>query len=414
VLKYNAILHGFAEGYALMKRLLSNTETARSIMTGAIAGIALALAFIAGFYARGAVLAPSSVPADAAGYPLVDEVQGLLDRAYLREQPDYSVRQYAAVRGLLSSLGDPNTFFIEPPVAQSESDVLAGTYGGIGVLLSRNEAGDFVIYPFEDSPAHLAGIQDGAILVAINGNPIESSATPDAIDQMLRGEVSEGSGVELRVLQGEEEESLFIEFAVINVPSVVWRLLEDNRIGYVQILRFTARTPEELHAGLEELNTAGVEALVLDMRNNSGGLLDESIDAASEFVARGVIIYEVSNSSEQTFNALDGGIATELPIVVLVNNRTASAAELVAGAIRDNGRGIIIGQRSYGKGTVQQIFSLSDGSSIHITSAEWFTPNRTPIAGVGLVPDIEINPDAEGRDIELAEAIRYIQEEFGD
>jgi carboxyl-terminal processing protease len=192
-------------------------------------------------------------------------------------------------------------------------------------------------------------------------------------------------------------------------------LLEDNRIGYLQILRFTARTPDELHSALQELTTIGIDALVLDLRNNSGGLLEESIEVASEFIASGVIIYEASNHDEKTFNALGSGLATDLPIVVLVNVGTASAAELVAGAIRDNGRGIIIGQRSYGKGTVQQIFSLSDGSSIHITSAEWFTPNRIPIAEVGLMPDIEIAVDAEGRDIELAEAIRYMQAEvFGD
>jgi carboxyl-terminal processing protease len=414
VLEYNAILHEFVEGFSLMKRWLSNAETIRSILTGAFAGMALAVAFIAGFYVRGTTVGTSSVPADSAGYPLVDEVQALLDRAYLREQPDYAVRQYAAVRGLLGSLNDPYTFFIEPPVAQSESDVLAGTYGGIGVLVSRNERGEFVLYPFEESPAREAGVQDGAVLIAVNGTLIDQSITPDALDQMLRGEVKEGSGVELTILQGDAEETLFIEFAVINVPSVVWRLLEDNRIGYVQILRFTSRTPEELHSGLQELVSAGVDALVVDMRSNSGGLLDESIEVASEFVGNGVIIYEVSNQEEETFQALEGGLATELPIVVLINHNTASAAELVAGAIRDNGRGIIIGQASYGKGTVQQIFSLSDGSSIHITSAEWFTPNRTPISGVGLVPDIALEPDAEGRDIELAEAVRYLQETLGD
>lgn len=397
-----------------MRRLKISAETLRSIITGALAGMALATAFIAGFYLRGSLITASSVPPDAAGYPLVDEVQVLLDRSYLREQPSYAARQYGAVRGLLASLGDNHTFFIEPPVAQSESDVLAGTYGGIGVSINRNEAGEFLLYPFEDSPARAAGIQDGAILLAIYGTPIDGNTMPDVLDQMLRGEVKDGNGVELTIRQNGQEETLFIEFAVINVPSVIWRQLENPRIAYLQIQRFTARTPEELRAALNELSALEIDGLVLDMRNNSGGLLNESISVASEFVGNGVIIFEASNHDEQTYNAIAGGLGTDLPIVVLVNRNTASAAELVAGAIRDNGRGIIIGEASYGKGTVQQIFTLSDGSSVHITVAEWFTPNRTPIAGVGLIPDIEIVPDAGGRDIELAEAIRYLETELGD
>jgi carboxyl-terminal processing protease len=396
-----------------MKRLQINAETLRSLMTGALAGMALAIAFIAGFYLRGTLIAASSVPPDAAGYPLLDEVQVLLDHAYLREQPSYVARQYGAVRGLLASLGDNYTYFIEPAVAQSESDVLAGTYGGIGVLLTRNESGDYVMYPYMDSPAQAAGVQDGAILLAIYGNPVDG-ATPDAVDQMLRGEVKAGTGVELTIQQGGEEQTLFIEFAVINIPSVIWRQLENPRIAYVQIQRFTARTPEELRNALTELNALEVDGLILDLRGNSGGLLDESITVASEFIADGVIIYEASNHDEQTYNALSGGLATDLPMVVLIDENTASAAELVAGAIRDSGRGIIIGQNSVGKGTVQQIFALSDGSSVHITVAEWFNASRTHITGIGLVPDIAIIPDEGGRDIELAEAIRYLEEELGD
>jgi carboxyl-terminal processing protease len=130
---------------------------------------------------------------------------------------------------------------------------------------------------------------------------------------------------------------------------------------------------------------------------------------ADEFLNSGVIIYQVSKTDELTFNAENGGTVTELPVVVLVNGSTASAAELLAGAIHDNERGILIGQHTFGKGTVQQIFVLSDGSSIHITSAEWLTPSRTPIANLGLQPDIEIIPDENGRDVELGEAIRYLQ-----
>jgi carboxyl-terminal processing protease len=393
-----------------------------SILYGFLAGIGLALVFAAGFFFRdfvgiASVLAAPSRGSEAnASYPLLDEVQSLLDQYYLREQPDYTQRQYAAVRGVLSSLNDRYTFFIEPPVAQSESDVLAGTYGGIGVLLQRNEMAEFVLFPFPDSPAIRAGIEDGDRLIAINGTPLTMTEQQDAIDQMMRGEVREGSGVEITVVKHAtgEELTVFIPFEVINVPSVVWRALEeDARIGYIQILRFTNRTPDELSTAVQDLRTLNIQALVLDLRGNAGGLLQESVDVADAFLDDGVILYERRPNDEQTFEAQAGGLITDLPIVVLVNRGTASAAELVAGAIRDSGRGIIIGQTTFGKGTVQQIFRLSDESSIHITSAEWFTPNNSTIEGVGLEPDIPMIPDQNGRDVEIGEAIRYLQQQLG-
>lgn len=399
-----------------MKFTKQNSGVLRSIFTGALAGIILAVSFVGGFYTRGFFPSKpqiSSIPTDSQGYPLLDEVQSLIDQIYLREQPDYIERQYAAVRGMLGTLEDPNTFFIDPPVARSEADVLAGTYGGIGVLINRNEGGEFVLYPFEESPAQIAGIQDGAILIAINGEPVTLETSLDAVDQALRGEVVDDNGVELTVLQNNDELTQFILFDVINVPSVIWRVLDtDKRIGYIQILRFTARTPDEVILGLTELYELDIAALILDIRNNTGGLLDESIDVASQFIDRGVVIYEVTKQTERTFNVEGGGLATDIPLAVLVNARTASAAELLAGAIRDNERGILIGQTTFGKGTVQQIFTLSDGSSVHITSAEWFTPNRTPIAGIGLTPDIEMIPDENGRDVELGEATRYLQQQL--
>ncbi|MEL6306928.1 MAG: S41 family peptidase [Chloroflexota bacterium] len=396
-----------------MKQTEAKVRILRPALTGAFFGLLIAIAFVCGFYVRDlfpAQVSVPSVPSDDAGFPLVDEVQTLLDQIYLREQPSYTERQYAAIRGLLAGLDDSNTFFIDPPVAQSEADVLAGTYGGIGVLVNREASGAFVLYPFADSPAEAAGIAQGAILLAIDGEAITPDAQPDAIDQMLRGEVTEGNGVTLELEQDGSTEEIFVAFDVINVPSVVWRVLdEDERIGYIQILRFTARTPEELTTGLTELLDNDITGLILDMRDNTGGLLDASLAVADEFLDNEPVIFEVTANAEQQFDTSRGGLATDVPLVVLVNDFTASASELVAGAIQDNERGILIGQRTFGKGTVQQIFTLSDGSSVHITSAEWLTPSRTPIAEVGLIPDIEMIPDENGRDVEIGEAIRYLQ-----
>jgi carboxyl-terminal processing protease len=388
-----------------------------SILVGVLLGITMAVIFAAGFFFRDLVGLSSAFaaasPVSAPGYPLLDEVQTLIDQHYLREQPDYTQRQYAAIRGMLVALDDRYTFFIDPPVAQSESDVLAGTYGGIGVQINRNEIGEFVLYPFPDSPALAAGIEDGDILKIVNDQKVELTTGQDVIDQMLRGEVKEGSGVEITVVKADKSElTVFIPFAVINVPSVLWHVLpEDGQIGYVQILRFTSRTPEEVKTALTDLKGSNISSLVVDLRNNSGGLLQESVEVASQFLpADEVVLYERDNQSERAFNAEKGGLATDIPLVVLINQGTASAAELVAGAIRDNGRGILIGQTTYGKGTVQQIFRLSDESSLHITSAEWLTPERNTLDGTGLEPDIPMIPDVNGRDVEIGEAIRHLRE----
>jgi carboxyl-terminal processing protease len=393
----------------------SSRDYTRSLLLGALVGVGLALVFSAGFFLRDFIDVPqtalaSSVDIGEAGYPLVDEVEGLLERHYLRELPDYRERQYAAVRGMLASLEDPNTFFIDPPVARSESDVLAGTYGGIGVSLQRDTEGRFVLYPFEDGPAAKAGLQGGDVLIEINGEPLSIDTQQDAVDQMLRGEVDGDNGVEVTIEREGDSLTEFIEFDVIAVPSVLWRVLdEDQRIGYMQILRFTSRTPDELQTAITELRDADVNALIIDLRDNSGGLLTESVDVASIFLDGGVVLYEVTNNSETTLNADQGGAATDLPLAVLVNNRTASASELVAGALQDRERAVLIGQQTFGKGTIQQIFPLSDESSVHVTSAEWFTPNRNALDRIGLEPDIPMIPDENGRDVEIGEAIRYLQ-----
>jgi carboxyl-terminal processing protease len=395
-----------------------STSYRRSLIYGFVLGIGLASVFAAGFFLRDLVDRPSQAAASGeTEYALLDEVQSLLNRFYFREQPPPSQREYAAIRGMLGSLGDPYTFFIDPPVAASESDVLAGTYGGIGVQVQRSEAGDLVLYPFEDSPALQAGIEGGDRLRAINGSPVDGGMSLDAIDQMLRGEVREGSGVEVTVVKGERDEELtvFVPFAVINVPSVVWRVLdEDARLGYVQVMRFTARTPEEVRTALDALKAVSVEGLVLDLRNNTGGLLQESIEVADEFLDSGVIVYERNNRGQNSFDASVGGEGVDLPLAVLVNGQTASGAELVAGAIQDQERGILIGQKTYGKGTVQQIFQLSDQSSLHVTSSQWLTPNERVLDANGLEPDIPMIPDANGREVELGEAIRHLQEAISD
>ena len=387
-----------------------------AVARGMLAGIVLSAVFLAGFIVRGW---DSAIAQDQTSdqFALLSEVQALLDAHYLRGLPSGKEMEYAAIRGYLGSLDDRYTFFIDPPVAQSESDVLAGQYGGIGVQVKHNERGFFELYPFRDSPAAKVGVQDGDILLKVNDDDIEAGERLDVIDRMLRGEVGDGNGVAITIMGSDSEEArdYFIEFEVVQVPSVIWRpLVEEPTFGYIQLLRFTARTPEELHVALTELDKLGVVALVLDLRGNSGGLLQESVEVASEFLDGNIVFYDRSRSGESEVKAESGGAGLDKPLVVLVNNGTASAAELVAGAIRDQGRGTLIGQRTYGKGSVQLIFRLSDDSSIHLTSSEWFTPARTPLDGNGLEPDVVMIPAEDGRDVELGEAIRHLRSELAE
>lgn len=383
----------------------------RSLLYGAAIGVLIGVAFATGFALRGLITLPE-VKATEDPYGLLVEVQTLIDQHYLREQPTQEERVYGAIRGLVSTLNDKYTFFVDPPVAQSESDVLAGTYGGIGVQIKRSEQGKLILYPFKDSPAIEKGIVEGDELIQVNETVVDLSTQPDKLDQFLRGEVKEGNGVELTVIhQSGERLKVFVPFAVINVPSVIWRTIsEAPNIGYIQITLFTSRTPVELTEALNDLiTTQSIQGLILDVRNNSGGLLKESVDVASQFLDGGVVVYEKTITGETSLNVSLNGLATDIPLIVLVNNGTASAAELVAGAIQDRQRGILIGQTTYGKGTVQQIFRLSDNSSLHITAAEWLTPNHQHLDGVGLTPNISMIPDVNGRDVELGEAIRQMQ-----
>jgi carboxyl-terminal processing protease len=385
-----------------------------TILRGFSFGALLGAVFVAGFLFRGAM------PSQAQGnrhYPLLEQAHGLLIDHYLRPLPDATQLEYGAIRGMLATLNDRLTYFIDPPVAASESNVLAGQYGGIGVQVRRDEAGRFRLYPFRDGPAARAGVRDGDVLLKVNDQDVPLDMRQDAVDQLLRGEVKEGNGVKIEVRADSEADNTrtyTILFETIEIPSVVWRTLEEEAsFGYVQVLRFTSRTPSELKKAFDELRSANIRALVLDMRNNPGGLLQESITVASQFLPPDlVVLYEQSRQGEKEYRVRDGSTLTDLPMVVLINGGTASAAELVAGALKDHGRATVIGQRSFGKGTVQLIFQLLDKSSIHVTTAEFFPPSRQPLEGAGIAPDIPMIPDSNGRDVELGEAIRYLRDKL--
>jgi len=336
-----------------------------------------------------------------------------VENDFYAELPDSKTMTYAALRGALSALNDPYTIFVEPQPRQLEKDDLHGSFGGIGVWLSQIPDGSFVLSPMRDSPAIRAGVQEGDVLLKVDDASITTEMTPSDVQVLLRGPV--GSQVRLTVRRARTPEPLTLAIVreEIVTPSVTWRMIDGQPdVGYVKIDRFTERTPQELKDAIADLRNQGMARLVLDLRDNGGGLLTEATQVASQFLDEGVVLYERRRGAEEkTYQVQGNGVARDVPLVVLVNGGTASASEIVAGALQDHERGPLIGERTFGKGLVQLIYDLSDGSSLHVTSAQWFTPNQHQINGQGLTPDIEVSltdeDRAQGRDPQLERAAAY-------
>lgn len=374
------------------------------------------LAFGAGFGAATLIQQRSLSSSHNISLDTFWDVWQLVERDFVGSLPSPQERVYGAIRGSLGALNDPYTVFVEPQSHQREKEDLRGSFGGIGVTMRRNAQGDLVLIPLPDSPALKAGVEDGDILISVDARPITPTMSFDDIAAVVRGQV--GTTVKITVRRASQSELISFTIArqVIETPSVNSRILDDSpQIGYLGIERFTERTGVEVKRALEDLRQNGAKQIILDLRDNGGGLLDSAVDVASQFVGDGVVLYEKQKGKdERTFVVKPGGLATDMPMVVLVNHATASASEIVAGALRDHERAVLIGEQTYGKGSVQYIYDLNDGSSLHVTAAEWFTPNRHQLTGNGLKPDVAAprsNDDvAAGRDPQLDRAVAYLKD----
>jgi carboxyl-terminal processing protease len=265
----------------------------------------------------------------------------------------------------------------------------------------------------EDRPAARAGILAGDELIAVDDQPINAEMAFDDVLAMVRGQA--GDVVKLTIRREGVADPLDFEVRrqEIITPSVSWELVEPD-VGYIQISIFGERTSGELEQALRELQAEGASRFVLDLRGNGGGLLPAAIDVASQFLEDGVVVYErKANGQEKTYPVTVKGVALEEPLAVLVNSGSASASEIVAGAIQDYGRGVLVGTPTFGKASVQLIFDLSDGSSLHVTNAVWLTPSRHEIEGSGLSPDLAIELTDEdrqqARDPQLDAAIAHLR-----
>ena len=380
--------------------------------------LALALtAFSAGFLLNDVVSLRSGRSVLAGGsdeFGVFWEAWSRIENNYLGPLPTEQQMTYGAVRGAISALGDPHTVFVEPIAREFEQAAYRGNFGGIGAVLERGEDGQIYLSPFVDNPASTAGILEGDILLSVDGQEILAEMTTTDVANLIRGE--QGTEVKLIILHDGEIEpvEIVVVRGVILLPSVTYRILEESPdIGYLQLTRFSGESADEVADALIFFEEKNIEKLILDLRQNGGGLLSAAIDVSDHFLDSGTIVYQASRGeAEKEFSATADTIARDIELVILVDGGTASASEIVAGALQDHDRATLIGVNSFGKGSVQNVYDLSDGSSVHVTSARWFTPNRTPLDEHGLVPDIlvEITEKAlaDGRDEILLNAVEYL------
>ncbi len=337
----------------------------------------------------------------------------VLHEQFYGQLDDYKLME-GAIRGMMEAAGDKHTSYMAPSEFQAMNAQLQGEqYEGIGAWVDTTQEFLTIISPMPGSPAETAGLKPGDRIVAVDGNDM-TGVNAELVRQKVLG--PRGSKIRLTILRKGVDKPFDVEVErrSITPPSIEYRML-DSKVAYIHLFTFGDKTTDELHTAISELLPQKPVGLILDLRNNGGGYLDTAVGVGSEFIKKGnVILYEEYGDGEKnTFKALSGGLATEIPMVVLINEGTASASEIVSGAIQDYGRGQLIGVKSYGKGSVQMVTTLDNGEGgIRVTIAHWLTPKERQINEIGLQPDIEVKISDEdiqaGKDPQLDKAIEVL------
>ena len=375
------------------------SRTVRLIIIGVVFIAVIALSFGTGYNMGRNPLGSGK------SFEVVKQAWNVIFNDYVdRDQLDAGTLEQGAIEGMVKALDDPYSAYLDAETHQLGLSSLEGEIEGIGAQVAIKDEQLTVIAPIADSPAAKAGIRAGDIILEIDGKPTAEMSLVEAV-LSIRG--PGGTSVRLLVRHQDETEPVEIEIvrARIELVSVRFEMRED--IADITITYFSSRTNEELIPVLANLTGQGAKGIILDLRGNPGGVLDVVVDVASHFISDGVVVNVVDNRGRRTaIEVKPTEVTTELPMVVLVNGSSASGSEVLAGALQDYGRAAIAGRQTFGKGSVNIIRQLKDGSALYLTTARWLTPNGRPIEGVGIAPDHVL--DLEGEEM-LQWAVDYLQ-----
>lgn len=331
-------------------------------------------------------------------FGLMEEAYKIIDENAYHPLPDQKKLEYGMIRGMIQAIDDPYTVFVEPPQHELQTNQLEGRFGGIGVRIERDAENLVYLYPLPNSPALAAGLMDGDRLLSVEDLQITPATTNDELQAAVRGPV----GSKVKITIGRAPDFLPLEYEIeraeVALPSMTWNQSPDEpQVGILQIRVIADTTPQEVTNAIQDLQARGATRFILDVRNNGGGLVEAGVNTARLFLNSGIVIQQQYRGQEvKTYEVTEPGQFLDIPLVVLVNKGTASAAEILTGALKGQGRALVVGTPTYGKDSIQLVFRLSDGSSLHVTSAKWWVPGLDPqIGGNGLQPDILIQEDSD-------------------
>ncbi|MEX1018765.1 MAG: S41 family peptidase [Litorilinea sp.] len=350
-----------------------------SVLTGVVIGSS---GLVAPFWGSGTTGEPTEFRVFWQAWNLVQ--QNFIDQDAL----DPETLTYGAIRGMVGALGDSgHTAFLTPEEREQQQTNLSGRFTGIGATVGVRDNLPVIVAPIDGYPAEAAGVRPGDIIMRVDGEDVTTLPLNDVVAK-IRG--PEGTEVVLSLMRPEENRTLEISIvrSEINVPAATWAMIPESSVALVRLSQFSANAGPSIVAAVEEAKTAGAESLIVDVRNNPGGLLTQAVAVTSQFLVEGNVLLEEDAQGNRISYAVEpGGVATDLPLVVLINGGSASSAEILAGAIQDYDRGTLVGETTFGTGTVLQPYMLADGSALLLGTKQWLTPEGRLIRKQGIEPD---------------------------
>ena len=408
---------------------MKDSKLKMSVSKKGTSGMAVALILILLFFSVGFFFGKQSVNSNSqrsfgisdifknkqVDFSLVEDVWNMVNEQYVdSENLNKEALIYGAIRGMLKELDDPYTVFFDKTETDEFLNSVSGTFDGIGIEIGIRDEFLTVIAPLKDSPAQKAGIKTQDKIIAIDG---EDSTTHTLEEAVVKIRGKRGTSVNLTILRGSEKLDKTIIRDTIQIPSLKWEML-DNQIAYIELIQFSESSDKDFARVVIEILESDAQKIILDLRNNPGGLLNASVNIAGWFLAKNkvVVTEEIGNNVKTEHKSPGPGTLGIFPTVVLVNEGSASASEILAGALRDQNNIKIIGKKTYGKGSVQSLKNLADGTSLKLTVARWIMPLGQYINGVGINPDMEIEFTQEDlnsqRDPQKEKAIEVINQNY--